>query len=327
MTIRWPSSRSSRRTLAAILTLVVLDLVLVALAFGSARPRARPDPEVSAPRVTAGPARSPSSAVTSTGPSTGAATPGSTEPPASGPVPTTTLLVALGGDVAWRGAQGACDGGAASVSVTTDGGRTWSSPSSPARVVLRLVPTSEQSATVVGAGADCAPTLLATSSAGSAWAALGGVDELWYRDVQDLRQVHAPGSAVVQPCEGSALVIDLAPLSTAVAQVLCADGSVRTTADRGASWPQTVVAAGALALDTRREAAGVTAYLLRVDASCPGVQVARARTATEGLGCLTGASVPVRGALALSVNGDNGWVQVGDQSWRSSDGLRTWVKS
>lgn len=321
-------SSSSRRTIAAIVALVVVDLVLVVLAFGTVRSPAGPSQGAGEPATaTQGPSASRSSGTASTsgGSPTRSATPSASGSGASAePVPTTVRLVALSGDVAWRSSQGSCDAGGGALSLSRDGGRTWSTGAPPARVVLRLLPRSDQSASVVGAGDDCAATLLITSSAGSSWSVAGSTADTWYRDPKDATRVHPPGSTVVQPCEGQARVVDLAPLSTATAQALCSDGGVRTTADRGASWQRTAVAPGALALDSRRETAGLVAYVLRVDASCSGLQVARAGETTVAVGCLSGASAPGNGALALSVNGDNGWVEVGDQTWRSSDALSTW---
>lgn len=320
---------SSRRTVAAIIALVVLDLVLVALAFGTTRSRPSADQGTGVPDVRTA-TQTPSRTSTSSGPSTPTQGSSTTTSP-SGPsapdiVPTTLRLVALGGDVAWQAAQGSCDGGGSAVSVTTDGGRTWSG-TSPTRAVLRLLPKSASSASVVGAGSDCSATMYATSSSGRGWSGSGSAADTWYRDPKDASRVHTVSAGVVQPCEGQLPVVEVVSLSADSAQALCADGTLRATTDGGASWKRTASVPGARAMDARQESGAVVAYVLRVDPSCSGLQVARARTPAEGLGCLQGAAVPGSGALALSVNGDNGWVVSGDQTWRSTDGLRSWTKA
>ena len=87
---------------------------------------------------------------------------------------------------------------------------------------------------------------------------------------------------------------------------------------------------GALALDAREEQGANAAYVLvRPGEACPGLQVVRVGkppSASVVLGCVDVAGGPVEaGTVSLSLNGDNGWVMVGDRIWRSQDGLRNWA--
>ena len=85
---------------------------------------------------------------------------------------------------------------------------------------------------------------------------------------------------------------------------------------------------GALALDSRVVGGTVTAYVASQRAGCSGVALSTVAngTATD-LGCAaTGTTLP--GQVALSAPApDAGWLLVGSDTWRSTDGLATWTRA
>ena len=333
-----PVPRMTSRVVAiGVAALVAADVALVALALAHTSPAPANGSRVGALPVataTRAPRTPPPTGASRTPPSptaTSSGTPTTTGPPTVSvePVPLRSTLVALGELAAWRSAAGSCGAGGGAVSVTSDGGKTWSAGAVPAQAVMRVRPSSATRAFVISAGADCAPGVRTTTNGGATWGQAGAVGSTWFRDPADPQLVHSPGPREGRPC-GATPVLDLAPVTASGAQVLCGDGTVRATGDSGASWSPVGAVPGALALDARVEQGGSTAYvLLRPGDACRGLQVVRVAqtpTASEVLGCVDVAGGPVEaGTMSLSINGANGWVMVGDRVWRSQDGLRSWA--
>ncbi|MEP6629702.1 MAG: hypothetical protein ABJA89_04490, partial [Lapillicoccus sp.] len=72
----------------------------------------------------------------------------------------------------------------------------------------------------------------------------------------------------------------------------------------------------------------VTAYVASQRAGCTGVALSAVTNgASEDLGCAaTGTTLP--GQVALSTPAaDAGWLLVGSNTWRSTDGLATWTRA
>jgi len=310
---------------SGVVALLIADIVLVTLAVRYTAPLAPGAlPETTA---TSTPNRVPSTSA----PPTGSASPTSSGGPSAKPVeplPLRNSIVALSGAVAWRTSSGSCDGGGGSVSVTSDGGRTWSRSAVPAQVVIRVRPKSAKGATVIATERDCRPGVRLTADGGSTWSPPTNADGTWFRDAKDPLVVHSPALRSERPC-GHAAVLDLAPLTVSTAHVLCGDGSVRASDDRGASWRAVGVVPQALALDSRVEKAADTAYVVRVGDGCAGLQVVRVEptpASAQPLGCVDVSGGPVEpGTITLSVNGPHGWLGVGERVWRSTDDLRTWA--
>src|SRR5690242_267412 len=109
--MRWMTDRSvGRLALGGLLVLLVVDALLVALAF-------RPDAAgASAQGPTPGAVTSSSAASASPTTSTG---------PGLAVVPVAQVIAAADGKRAWRATLGSCADKGASLSVTDDGGRTW----------------------------------------------------------------------------------------------------------------------------------------------------------------------------------------------------------
>ena len=333
-----PVPRMTARVVTiGVATLVALDVALGALALDrastapatgggvGARPVATASRAPRTPTPTGAPRTPPSPTPTLSG------TPTTTAPPtlAVEPVPLRSTLVALGEREAWRVSVGSCSAGGGAVSVTSDGGKTWSVGAVPAQAVMRVRPSSATEAFIISAGSDCTPGVRTTTDGGATWGPAGAVATTWFRDPTDPQLVHSPGPRGGRPCD-AAPVLDLAPVTGPGAQVLCGDGTIRATADYGASWSPAGSVPGALALDARVEEGASAAYvLLPPGEACRGLQVVRVGqppSASQVLGCVDVAGAPVEaGTVSLSIKGASGWVMVGERVWRSQDGLRSWA--
>jgi hypothetical protein len=323
-----------RRRLAATLGLVALVIIDAALVFAALRITSRSSAaETPLTQVTAGPTTSePAPTATETTPTpTGQASPTTT--PASGGtnapgVPTSVVLSAVNGDVAWRATVGSCGPGGAAIHVTTDGGKTWRSRTSPFPVVTRISATDATKGFVVGAEAPCSMGVRTTTDAGGTWPGTAPLSDTLARDAKDPTKIHAPGDRTVAPCD-AAPVVDLARSSTTTAQVLCGDGRIRSSTDDGISWSDSGKVTSGLALDSRSVGSAVTTYVAWTKSGCDGVQVSKV---VEGqvtdLGCAPTGVEGGPGKVALAApTPDNGWLVVGGSTWRSSDGLKTWAKA
>ena len=175
-------------------------------------------------------------------------------------VPLTVVLSAVDGSLAWRATVGSCGSGGAAVQITTDGGKTWRNRTSPYAVVTRIQATDATKGFVVGA----------------AQRVLDGRahDHRRGRDLaRDRRSDRHPGPRCQGPDEGATLrgrtvapagrrpVVDLARNSERGAQVLCADGTIHSSTDDGATWPETGKVTSGLALDSKLVGSTVTAYV------------------------------------------------------------------
>jgi hypothetical protein len=322
-----------RRRLAATLGLVALVIVDIVLVIAALRITGQSSAtETPVTDVTAGPTgsdRAPSPAETTPTPSNSApSTTTSDADPANVPgVPTTGVISALNGDVAWRATVGSCGSGGATVQVTTDGGKTWRNRTSPYPVVTRIQAVDATRGFVVGADGSCSMGVRNTTDAGATWPSTAPLADTLARDAKDPAKVHAPGDRTVAPCD-SAAVVDLARSSPTAAQVLCADGTIRSSTDDGRTWPEAGKVTSALALDSRLVGTTVTAYVAWTKEGCEGVQVSKVVDGqVSDLGCATTGAEAGQGRVTLAApTPDTGWLLVGDSTWRSSDGLKTWSK-
>lgn len=328
-----------RRRLAStlgLMALVILDVVLVLAALRISERPPRSESSALTPEAL-GPFASPSVADQ---PTPSATRPAAAEAPATvpttavgttvPPVPLTVVITAVDGSSAWRAITGACGGTSASLSVTTSGGTTWQSVRTPYPVLMRVQPTDGARAFVAGADPNCVMGVRSTTDTGTTWTGTGpgSLSETLTRDAKDPTKVRAPGGRTAAPC-GTLVVIDLARSSATQAQALCADGTLHTSADDGRTWPQSGQIDGALALDSKVVGGVVTAFVVSATADCDGLRLRSvANTVVTDLGCAQIGSTPTPGTVALSVpSPDSGWLLVGGQTWRSTDGLNTWARA
>ncbi len=319
-----------RKRLAATLGLVALVLVDIALVFAALRLTGRSSAaEVPSSDGTVGPTSAP--AATTTPPASATTT---TTAPDAGPtnitgVPLTVVVSAVDGNLAWRATVGTCGSGGATVQITSDGGKTWRTRTSPYPVITRIQATDATKGFVVGADEACAMGVRSTTDGATTWPGTGSLADTLARDASDPTKVRAPGSRTVAPC-GTTQVVDLARNSANGAEALCADGSFRSSGDDGRTWPEAGRVTSALAMDSKLVGSTVTAYVAWTKEGCEGVQVSTVvNSQVTDLGCapVTAAEV-VPGKVALAApNPNTGWLVVGSTTWRSSDGLKTWSKA
>ena len=277
--------------------LLAADAVLIAWAFRGA-PTDDPGPVAGARPLTS------ASASASTSPS---AEPTSSAAPALKPAPVEQMITAVGPSIAWVVRTGSCDE-RGTVWVSDDKGASWTSHEGPGRV-MRARPTSADAAFVTGGDADCELRLWNTGSAGRIWSAAKPAAEAWSRVPDDAKAVHTPDNTVNRPC-GRFRVLDLAAISAQRASVLCENGDVRTTNDRGAAWAKSFATKGAVALGVVEGGSGV---VVRTAESCRGVvAVPLVGGKPEGDGeCVRGAAEP--GEVSVSGAAEGWWLVVGDQ--------------
>jgi hypothetical protein len=235
------------------------------------------------------------------------------------------MLAVSSDTLAWRAVFGACPA-ESEVEVSRDGGETWRPTKSGLRSVSRIRAYSDSSVFAVGGSADCQTRYVATGGPGESWAPnqrlLG---ETWYRVPKQANRVHAPDGRVSEPCDDK--LQDFAGLGDQGAATLCADGTVRTTENRGQSWRDLEGGSAALALGADEN---VYAVAMRRQ-SCDGVALALVEPGAEGIDRSLVRCAPVgRGALgevAVGVRGQVIWLWLGDEVKVSTDGGRSWDQS
>lgn len=324
-----PAGRRRWLVIAGVSALVLLDVILVVWV-------------VSRPDVSEAGSTSPVPSVSAEGsptpaPSTGAENEGEGEGEPTGVAPadsvaTTRILTAIDGDRAWRATTGACPDAAASPEYTTDAGATWNATDAtgPTGVTAlqRIIASSTEVATMVGAGADgCAPTLIRTYVRGDNYEDYPAeVGTAWHIDPADRARVVAPAGAVDGPCADGAGALAVAPSNDESAAVLCSDGTISTTTDAGAAWSTPVAVAGAQALTTT-EGGFLVARLGGSACAGLGLVIVDADGALVGdSGCLplSGDLTALAGQVAVSDGGGTWWAWVGESLVRSGDRGATW---
>ena len=239
----------------------------------------------------------------------------------------TRLLAALNSYTAWRASTGACPAVSAQPELTTDSGATWESfnasieTDASSILAIKVIDDTETSLVTLDL-ADCAPQLVSTFVAGDQWRAYPERASVeWYVDPATPATVHSPTGNVAAPCE---TVATLAVTDDSSAAVLCADASVFTTLDSGATWSVPASVPGAAAV-----AAAAEGYEVAVanPVGCIGVSLVRVSVdggldATVG-GCFPAAVKPGELALAAAEDGTL-WLWAGDAFARSVDGGGSW---
>ena len=307
--MRWMSDKSvGRLALLGLLALLVVDALLVALAF-------RPDAaEASATTPT------PRPAATSTATTTTAATKGAEA------VPVTDAIAAVDGKRAWRAKLGTCRDGGSTISVTDDGGRTWTKRETAAPALGRIQPVDSTRGFVIGAPKGCTAGEYATDDDGTTWRGPRAIEGGWSRvpGGDEPALVISPKRPDARPC-GQAAVIDLARISASRAVAACADGRLTRSVDGGSRWTPLASVDGTVAVAARVEKGIPTVYVARTVEGCAGVEVARvADTRATRVACVKTLLDGAEGRVSLSVVDDAGWLAVADATWRSGSNLKSW---
>ena len=310
--MRWLSDKSvGRLALAGLLALLVVDAVLVVLAF-------RPDKAGAA-------APTPAAATSVDTQSTTVETP--KKVPAE---PIGEVIVAASATRAWRAVLGTCADGGASLEVTDDGGKTWTKRAAPTGALGRVQPVGEAGrGFVIAARAGCVVGEYPTDDEGKTWRGPRAVDGGWSRTPggASRQTVITPERTDARPC-GSAAVVDVARASASSAYALCADGRLMRSTNGGAGWSRAAAIDGALALSVRPDRAGVTGYVARVTSQCSGVEVARVSDGSAAkVACVQTDANTSGGRVSLSVVESAGWLSVGGKTWRAGANLTSWAET
>jgi photosystem II stability/assembly factor-like uncharacterized protein len=205
--------------LVGVATLVVVDVLLVALAVGSVQ-QGGPAPVSTEPPPL--PPRLPDGGSLDTASlNTG---PGSQRPVHLDAGVDGTLL---------RATRGACeDGPAAQVELSDDGGETFRPVESPATEVLRIDIDVASDMWLVGLDESCSAGFYRSSDEGRTWQWSPGTAGTWHTLPIAARALHAPGGRVPIDCTAQSLTA----VDYSVAYVVCADDTLRVTRDGGETW-------------------------------------------------------------------------------------------
>ena len=317
----------SRARLATwgLVALLAIDVALVSLAFRNPFRPAIATVPVSTVTATA---RGTTSA-TSTDPA--ATTASTTTADASAPAPSggvgAPTVVPIDTTRAWRFTRGTCPGGGAKLSMTDNGGRTWTDVPIALGSISRVQATDATKVLIVGAETPtCRETGLRTTDGGQNWASMGSVS-LWYIPAAAPSDVISSAGRTTKPCR-PADTVSVSALSATAATVLCASGREMETADGGASWVEVVRGMQAVAVEAKVEANKLVALVAYRADSCAGLQIASlAGGATAKLGCVDlggRGSDNLIGHVGLGVQVLGWWLVVDEATFRSEDGGKTW---
>jgi len=228
------------------------------------------------------------------------------------------LLMAAGaGEVVLRAQPGSCDGEAARLSVSRDGGASFEDREIAAQVLLRLDVTSLSDMWVAGLNADCEPTFYRSGDGGRSWEATAGTQGAWHLLPDGSDALHAPDGEVELPCTPVAL----SSVSFEFAAAGCDAGDIVTTSDRGESWQPRGTVPGVVDLAFVGPQRG---WAVSVATDCAAVVSGTSdggRSWTEQA-CVSSDAGRAR-AMARTDGGDL-LVQVADRVYRSDDDGQTW---
>lgn len=281
---------TTRRTWRWLALFLLVDLVLVVVMFRHVSGEA--DVE-SSPSTVSGPEQSAESV-----------DPLPATPAAAGLVEATEDLVV------W-GARGSCSAGSPVTLVRVDdGARDELDPG--ITELLRLDVNDAGDVYVIGADAQCQPVEMLLTEGATDWVDPAGPIRRWHLTPGDAATVTTPAGAVDPGCAPVSFVSE-----GTEGLVGCADGSIRTSDDDGATWEGEVVLEGLRSVV--RTGGGAVAVAPADDCAVASYRV----DATEAVlaGCLEPEAID--GLVLLATSGSGFVAVVGDQVLRSSDAV-TW---
>ncbi|ANE05232.1 hypothetical protein ccrud_01835 [Corynebacterium crudilactis] len=206
--------------------------------------------------------------------------------------------------------------------ISTDGGQAWSASESfaatTATQVLRLIPVSTSNIFVVALNADCEPRIYGTADQGATWQQPVSAVGTWYLDPSNPTQLPAPGGAKAISCEA----ISIAPRTNSNVDALCADGSLTSTSDGGATWSDPVAGDGVLNV---AHSNSDRLLITQSPDQCSGVQLSANVPVAEGATCVHAElGESDAGQIAATQFGDSILAWVGETQFISKDGGQTW---
>ena len=171
---------------------------------------------------------------------------------------------------------------------------------------------------VVALNTDCEPQIYGTTDQGATWQQPVSAVGTWYLDPSNPTQLPAPGGVKAISCEA----ISIAPRTDSNVDVLCADGSLTSTIDGGATWLESVVGDGVLNI---AHSNGDRLLIAHHPAQCSGVQLSANVPVAEGATCVHAElSESDAGQIAATQFGDSILAWVGETQFISKDGGQTW---
>jgi hypothetical protein len=320
MMVDFRRSRARDVGIVLVLALLVVDGVLVVMAF-----RSRPEP----PEVTVASAPSPSTPTATATPtsapaSTPTPTPTPTEEPAEPESARELPLSVLDASTAVRGTPGTCADGGGAIEITEDGGATWSAFEDIPDVSVLRVRITDDNLWFIGAGRDCTEGYIERSADDEGWEPSTSTGTAWHLLADPGRpDVHAPNRFQRAPCEDSgASIVELESAVGAPARLLCSDGTVHVTADNAATWNELGQVPGAWAMGVADGEPLVAAADVE---GCDGLALQRVTDPepTE-VGCVEGAG-DSDVALAFAGDGRTGFLLADGATWTTEDGGATWT--
>lgn len=156
------------------------------------------------------------------------------------------VMAVSSSSVAWRAEVRDC-GGASTVEVSTNGGRTWRATEPGLGAIVRLKSYGDQSVFALGADDSCEASFASVENPDARWQTDQSMTaDIWYQVPDDDDVVHAPGGATSRPCGND--LVGLAGRGTYEASAICADGRLRTIRE-GRSWTTVRNDTGAVAVN------------------------------------------------------------------------------
>ncbi|WP_106849644.1 hypothetical protein [Blastococcus sp. Marseille-P5729] len=286
----------------ALAAFVIVDIVLVYLAFRHTRSGDAASAETQ-------------SATTSAGPDDATSPTGGGSPSAAGtPSANGLALVSMGSDNSvLRATTGSCEGGPPAVlEVSTDGGQTFETVAGTTPGILRVIAKSQANLQYVGADHECKPALYQSVDGGETWSK-GPSEGTWHLAPEGDGLIGPDG-----PVDPGCQPVSLSVLSRDAVFIACEDDTVRSTADAGAEWQTAGTLADIASVSFLSSRNG---YALSVGEQC-GAEVSRT---TDGgvtwspVGCIQGTT-----PQALDAIGQLVVATVDGQAHLSSDGGATW---
>ncbi|WP_152190672.1 hypothetical protein [Georgenia satyanarayanai] len=230
--------------------------------------------------------------------------------------PAERIIVGADAATAWRAEVGDCSD-PATLERTSNGGESWEELALDLAPVSRVRVLGPQTLFAIGGAADCEPTYLSSSTAGSSWLSNDQyLEGSWYLIPSDRATMATPAGTVAAPCEA----VDLAALDATDAALLCRDGDLALTSDGGASWEETEAPITASAIGVRDGGF----ILAGAHESCDD-DVAVVLTTVDGAALDDTSCVDAGdGPLAVSGGPDALWLWAGDATYVSTDGGQSW---
>lgn len=225
-----------------------------------------------------------------------------------------TRLLTASGTTALRAEAGSC-AEPGTLEISFSGGQEWMPVGSPADAgateILRLLTVDGPLLEVVALDEDCTPHIYSTNNQGESWAGPLPVDGTWYFHDGNPSEIGAPEGTRSLPCEGTQMAA-----AGARAAVLCGDGTLTVSGDRGLTWESPEVDG------VRAVAVTGTSFVVARDGgdTCDGVRVGALGQPDPGCYPLDDPATP----LAVARSGDTTYIWAGDTVATSTDGGATW---